>query len=591
MKNFIYKYGSIDELREFTEYGEFAKYRQKAESVLIQIYSAKNEQLLLNQITGELQRLIPCGVIVGTTTVGEIMNGELLLNEIILSFSVFKKTKLTRVHCCCDEINEEAAGELLIRQISMSGDCIAGVMILATTLTVDAAKVLKSLSKDRLSFPVFGGGAGVYDTSRNSVVFDETSCFRKGLIAVIFLGSQCSIECRTSLGWRSLSQEMTITKAEGMVVRKVDDMDGFDLYHKYLNINNDGSFFQNVLEFPFLIERNGYTLARVPFYAHEDNSIEFVSDIIQGERFRIGYGDPEIMLLESEEIRKSMDEFEPDAIMLFACICRRFLLQTDVDREMQPFQCIAPTSGFFTYGEFYSVDHEIKLQNASIVVVGIKETYGRKNRKEDEKKICREVTDDLYSDKHNRIISHLLHFIKVLSSDLEESNQELIKLSEIDKTTMIYNRRKLDGILDREMALSRAQRTRMTVIMFDIDYYKEVNDRYGHLTGDKVLVELAEMLLSSIRRNDFVGRWGGEEFLMILPITDTSSAIGLAERVRKEIDKHIFDGGVKGGLHLTCSLGVAELKAEDTVESLIGRADRALYAAKEKGRNCVIAAD
>ena len=120
----------------------------------------------------------------------------------------------------------------------------------------------------------------------------------------------------------------------------------------------------------------------------------------------------------------------------------------------------APTSGFFTYGEFYATNNEIKLLNASIVVVGMKELGSTTSGQEQDRSLCAPVSTDLYSDKHNRIISHLLHFIRVLSDELEDANKELVRLSEIDKTTMIYNRRKLDGILEREMQLCKVQKTR-----------------------------------------------------------------------------------------------------------------------------------
>jgi two-component system cell cycle response regulator len=130
----------------------------------------------------------------------------------------------------------------------------------------------------------------------------------------------------------------------------------------------------------------------------------------------------------------------------------------------------------------------------------------------------------------------------------------------------------------------------VALLMIDLDHFKRVNDTHGHLVGDAVLRDVAELLISGVRGSDFVGRFGGEEFLVVLPDTDDDGAAAFAERIRERIDGHAF-GGRDGGpsLQMTASIGVATFPAAliESVEDLFARADAALYRAKADGRNRV----
>ncbi len=166
---------------------------------------------------------------------------------------------------------------------------------------------------------------------------------------------------------------------------------------------------------------------------------------------------------------------------------------------------------------------------------------------------------------------------------LEESEERYKHLSITDKLTQICNRMKIDETLEEEIARTKRIKRNFCTIMFDIDLFKLVNDKYGHQAGDSVLIEIARLVKSSIREIDTFGRWGGEEFLVVLPETQLSSALVTAERLRKKIESHIFETVGK----ISCSFGVAEYKFEETPDDLIRRVDIALYKAKENGRNRV----
>lgn len=162
--------------------------------------------------------------------------------------------------------------------------------------------------------------------------------------------------------------------------------------------------------------------------------------------------------------------------------------------------------------------------------------------------------------------------------------KELEALSFIDHLTQLCNRRKVSEWIAEYHFFFERYSEPYSLIMTDIDHFKEVNDTLGHPVGDKVLKEFAAILKNNTRKVDHVGRWGGEEFMIVLPKTTFSQAMLIAESIRHEVDSHNFE--CVG--HKTASFGVVEVTADETLETLLERIDRALYKAKENGRNQVV---
>lgn len=158
-------------------------------------------------------------------------------------------------------------------------------------------------------------------------------------------------------------------------------------------------------------------------------------------------------------------------------------------------------------------------------------------------------------------------------------------LSLIDDLTQVANRRRINELCEIEFNRAKRYQTPFSIILIDVDNFKSINDNYGHLTGDEVLKTLASFMSKRIRSTETIGRWGGEEFIIILPQASIENAALAAEKLRKQIPEIKF-ANLKEPL--TCSFGIAEFKKDDTLDNLIERADNALYKAKELGRNKVI---
>lgn len=199
-------------------------------------------------------------------------------------------------------------------------------------------------------------------------------------------------------------------------------------------------------------------------------------------------------------------------------------------------------------------------------VFGISREFTRLKRIEEQLKLANERLEEK---------------VKARTKELEEALQKMEKISIYDKLTKLYNRHKLDDELTNEINFAKRYGNCFGLILMDVDNFKTINDSLGHVIGDKVLVEFADVLKQSIRQTDIAGRWGGDEFLIIVPKASRETILHLVNTLQKNIKQHKFE---KVGL-LTLSIGGAVYKESDDVDSIIQRADRALYKSKNKGKD------
>lgn len=168
---------------------------------------------------------------------------------------------------------------------------------------------------------------------------------------------------------------------------------------------------------------------------------------------------------------------------------------------------------------------------------------------------------------------------------LEQKNDHLRKLALTDELTGLANRHRLEAVMESEMERSQRYGQPLSLILFDLDHFKEINDAWGHPVGDQVLRQAADLVGGLIRSPDSLYRWGGEEFMLLSPQTAREGAIGLAEKLRQVLEAQVFPGAGR----ITASFGVASWQAPDTRDQWLAKVDLALYRAKDGGRNRVVA--
>ncbi|MDH5190891.1 MAG: diguanylate cyclase [Gammaproteobacteria bacterium] len=184
---------------------------------------------------------------------------------------------------------------------------------------------------------------------------------------------------------------------------------------------------------------------------------------------------------------------------------------------------------------------------------------------------------------HRKEVHDLEHSVEVLRN----MESTLRQKAAVDALTRLYNRGEIEASINQSLGLVKQDKNHMCLIMADLDKFKNINDTHGHVVGDRVLQDIARRLQAAVRGFDIVGRYGGEEFIVILNNTSYKTAEQVAERIRTRVNGSPVN--IDGlAINITISQGVTDAKPFDTIESLVGRADDALYQAKNKGRDCVV---
>ena len=184
-------------------------------------------------------------------------------------------------------------------------------------------------------------------------------------------------------------------------------------------------------------------------------------------------------------------------------------------------------------------------------------------------------------------VSRLRDALHQRNKQLALSNEQIAIMADVDELTKVYNRRRMTALLFDEKKRVERNGPGFCIAMLDVDHFKQVNDSFGHLKGDEVLKEFAEIVQAKLRATDKLSRYGGEEFLALLTATPPEVAPMVAERLRAAVAQHAW-GMIATDLKLTVSIGLTAFCKGETIEQLVGRADMALYAAKHAGRDRVV---
>ena len=183
----------------------------------------------------------------------------------------------------------------------------------------------------------------------------------------------------------------------------------------------------------------------------------------------------------------------------------------------------------------------------------------------------------------------VIHFVFKNIDEKKSLEEELKLLASTDPMTKLYNRRYFYKISESIVDLAARENTNTSIVMIDIDKFKNVNDTYGHKIGDIVIINIASIIQTISRKSDIVSRWGGEEFLILLPNTDIEGALIISQKIRTQVENSSLNISNGEKLISTISIGISQIntKNDKDVEDAINRADTALYEAKENGRNKV----
>lgn len=552
---------------------------------LFQIYSEVLDADVIRGVGDTIERFFPDTMYMGCSTSGNIIDCQLSC-DITVVCTVFELPS-TKVRLFQYDLSKESVEDITEAIVKETEDnpWVKAIEMYFTIPEGSTTRFCDGLKDLRPDIQIFGGVTCSDDiTSDDSCVYSKTDGFSENSIIILFYGGDdFHVDAINVTGWKPLGRKFHVTKSDGSILQELDGIPAYDVYHKYLNIKNDENFFYNTLEFPLFYEHNDTTILRTPVASNADGSITMTSDIDIGSVVRISYGDPGTIVESIKQDSRKIADFGPDLLHIFSCAARRtFWTDKEPTYEIQPFKEISPSCGFFSHGEFLRTNGNLNQHNVTLVIAAMRE--GEKK----EAAVSASLADGNSLSKVP-LVSRLATFISVTSLELEDMNKRLEHANEklktaaiIDGLTGLYNRKEIQSQIAQ--ALANIKEENFSLVMLDIDNFKQVNDTYGHQEGDAVIIALADILHNERSRNVSAGRWGGEEFMMLLRNTDASSAAYIADLVRQCFANTDFPVARSQ----TVSLGVTQAKGDDTLDSLCVRVDSGLYKAKKSGKNRVI---
>lgn len=581
MKIFQFEYKDEASLRDELNVVREACRDKSGACALLHVFAETPDRKRIERVGEIIAEELPKAQYVGCSTNGSIGRGVHTRSDISIECTVFE-SDTTKFETLQYPISEETASEvsgMLVREVQ-SRPWVKGVELLIVIRGMSLSTFCRNLQHLPSDVAVFGGGAFNQDINNTTAcVFSKNGGYSEyGVTFVLYGGSDFHLSTHFVTGWKALGRELKVTRVQRNILYELDGLPAYETYRRYLNIKNDEHFFVNTVEFPFLYREHGIEILRDPVMSNPDGSIVMTSDIQERDKLRLAYGDPRTILSSVREVARTMASFRPEAIAIFSCAGRRaFWGDKAVDKELQPFELVAPTFGFFTSGEFHRTGIHVIQHNVTMVIVAMREGLPKIDDKPSR------IFDDTEKTGGVSLVQRLATFIDAATEDLNEANRLLHRAAITDALTGLKNRGETQRIISE---LAEQRNGTFSLLMIDLDDFKKVNDRFGHVIGDKVLVGLADHLrnmLSTKNSACSAGRWGGEEFMVVMPDTDLDSALAFAEKIRAEFARIKFE---RAGCQ-TMSVGVAQIRSGEDADALCIRVDDALYAAKRSGKNQV----
>ena len=343
---------------------------QNSSSLLIQVFAGSNNQTFISALLSELTDFLPDAVIIGSTTDGEIMNGKVSSGKVALSFTHFEYTTLN-VAAVEHKVDGYYSGQYLAKELI--GDESKLLIAFVDGLHTNGEEFLKGIATVSDDIIVAGGHAGDNSEFKKTFVFTKEHIFSRGAVAVSLNSSRLNVHRDYSFNWHPIGNELTITKAEGNRVYTIDGRSAVEMYAHYLGENIAKGLPGIGIEFPLIVNRNGADVSRAAIGKEEDGSIIVGGNLYTGEKVRIGYGDSKEILKKSEKMVMSTSQEPSEVIFVYTCSTRKYFMNEEVESEILPLQDIAPVSGFFTYGEFFTSDKK-ELFNQTMTLVSLSES-------------------------------------------------------------------------------------------------------------------------------------------------------------------------------------------------------------------------
>ena len=489
----------------------------KNKNILLQIFTGILDKNLIQDIINLLQKEIPNVKIIGSSTDGEIIDGKVTKKQIILNFNIFEDThiKTNIVEKTSDNKNlgKDLASSIITPNTKL-------IITFADGLHVNGEDFIKGI--ESVSNVIIAGGlAGDNAEFQETFVFNEKKITSNGAVGASLNSDILKINNEFGFNWEGIGKIMTVTKADGNIVYEIDGKTPVEIYKYYFGEDISKNIVKVGVEFPLILKKGNINIARAVLGQNEDGSLLFAGNINTGDKVQFGYGNIASILKKDETLIKSLQRFDIESIFIYSCMARRRFLNHLIDLELAPFSNITNTSGFFTYGEFFTHNNTNLLLNQTMTILILSENVNKKR-----------INNIKFHIKQDNILTFkaLTNLIHTTTYELEKKNLELEYLHYHDSLTQLPNKFFLDKDLNDKYFYE--------AILIDIKQFSSINDMYGEVIGDKVLTKFAKKLLQiSKKHNCKLYRVGNDQFI-IINYNDSNKCFQVKTSVFKILNRH-----------------------------------------------------
>jgi PAS domain S-box-containing protein len=427
MKHIIFE---LDNKKKFSEaVKESLDSRYK--SSLVQVFTSITKKEQLQKIIKKLNKKFINSTIIGTTTAGEISKAKMLDNSTVVSVTLFEKTKLNASYV--KDINTDSGKELFHKICKKTTK--AAVLLSEGLHGEDYEGFINGFRDQNPNIIVSGGLAGDNFELKETFVFLNNKLYNRGSVAVSFSSKKLYADNRYNLNWEPIGKEFVVTKADGNLVYEIDNQNSIEVFKKYLGeeLFEDGA--KTLPDFQLLYKEGLTIVARTPMAVGSDH-IVFAAPVKEGQRVQFGFSNAPSIISGSTLISDIIDKNPADAIYIYSCIARKTLLGKKLQNEFENFESIAPSAGFFTYGEYYSTGSSHAMLNCTTTLLILSESKTTHKRKDIKTKYYN--IDDI-------TFNALTHFIKQTSQELDSNVKLLNQYKDIVDESLLISKTDLKG--------------------------------------------------------------------------------------------------------------------------------------------------
>ncbi len=458
------KFSNIENLHSFIADNKI----NDAQNVLVQIFLGIVDESIALEIAKNIKSIVPFSHILGTTTSGEIIDGKMCDNTIVITFTLFEKTILK------SDIYATSNNDIQKLIIDLVSKDTKAMILFSDGLKSNGEDIIDKISDIKKDLIIAGGRAGDNYNFTKTFVFNENKIVENGFVVVSLNSDELVVYNNYMLNWQTIGQDMIVTKANGNEILEINNINIIDVYRKYLGNEITDGLPSSAIEFPLIFEKNGVNVARAMVSYNDNISLTFAGSIDVGTKVKFGFGNIEDIHESDYRNNKSFENYAPEATFIYSCSARKTFMQYDLEPEFALLQNVASTSGYFTYGEYFHADGSNELLNITSTSLSLSETKDKSYNKNQWKT----------NRNSNRTLKALTNLLSVTSMELTDAKNKA-EMASVSKTEFLAN-------------MSHEIRTPLNAILGFIDIVKENESKYENIEYLSIMQTSGEHLLNVI---------------------------------------------------------------------------------------------